>query len=570
MSKSSKKKMSFHSVPTENKSLTTEMRNLVQKTQNADSSLETRSARGEDSPGGFNGQLEAFLERLYVHICEFGLYLGNAATPDETILAAWESFLGPISALTAVEPHGYMMAARMTLYLTQAYRHHGQLPGVLPMSQKSVRPIALRCNFAVSLDDLLLSYLTEIWIQSDRRELFRWVFANHPVKVCACYHDSLCQDYIASGSSVKDFHEQRRKDHIKTACITDPADLTPENGVQPRRRWKRAEGDTTQYPRHPDSSRAGYQDSADGERMLMWQDIGSDGPIKESYRYTLIDEDTRETLHRERAALRRSRQFILDARKIAECNLARDSRHIAQVMMARKSLPVELQLMVFKYLDDIQDPPYLGKLDLSAVYRPFPDISKKCRLCTGRASNSSQRMGRATCPQNSITIWSLPLRVFHTFHRTNDVDWQLCPHIDCAGHHRDSSWRLQNISIEDHLNSIIQRRCGQGLAIGGIGLGPLEPAELPSAAEDFDRGRRLFSGCREDNDDDENREDRVEARWGGVAGLAGAMLHNETLLGLHTSGRTSTEPSWLLGRTRQEESRACVALARDHVHCDFC
>jgi hypothetical protein len=154
----------------------------------------------------------------------------------------------------------------------------------------------------------------------------------------------------------------------------------------------------------------------------MWQEIGSNGPIRECYRYFLIDEDTREIHYRERDALRRSRQFILDARKIAECNLARDSRRIAQVMMVMKSLPVELQLMVFEYLDDIQDPQYLGQLDLPAVYRPFPDISKKCRICAGRTSNASQRTARATYPLKSITIWSLPLRAFHTFHQTSDGD----------------------------------------------------------------------------------------------------------------------------------------------------
>lgn len=554
-------KMSFRSVPKENNALTTDIRNCVEQKE-------------QISTERSGGVLEALLERLYLHICEFGRYRGNAATPDETILAAWRSFFGPINAIAAAEPHGYMMAARMTLYLTQAYQNQGQLPEVLRCSSKSVKPIALRCNFAIALDDLLLSCLTQIWSQSDKRELFRWVYTNYPVKTCACFYDTNCEYFIGAGTSVKDFHEQRRKDHIKAACITDPAHLTPENGVQPRRRWTRPQGDTTQYPRHPDVSCLGYQQSADGERMLMWQDIGSDGPIMGSYHYRLIDEDTRETQFRQRASLRRSRQFIMDARKISECNLARDSRRLAQVVMASNSLPVELQVMVFDYLEDVKEPPYLGKLDLGAVYRPFPDISTKCRLCSGLASPTSPHgMARATCPLKSLTVWSLPLRAFHTFHQTTDGGWQLCSDIDCAGHHRDSSWQLQGISIEDHLNKIIQHRSGHTLkTVAEIGLGPLEPAELPSAAEDYARECRLFSGHRQDQDDDESREDRVEACWGGVAGLVSVMLHNKTLLGLHTSGRTITEPSWLLGRTRQEECRARVALAGPHerVGCAFC
>lgn len=499
--------------------------------------------------------------------------MGNAATPDEKILAAWGSFLGPINALTAVEPHGHLIAARMTLYLAEAYRQHRQLPARLPMVKSSAQPIVLRCTFAISLDDLLLSCLAQIWTQSNKREMFKWVFTDYTVNVCRCYFAGgiTCRDFAGPGKSVEEYHEQRRRDQIKTACITDPAALTPENGVRPRVRWERAEGDTVQHPLHQDSSRAGYQEFADGESMLMWQDIGSDGPIRESFRYTLVDRYTGEEVSRKRALLLRSRQFVLDARKIAECNLARDGERLAQMAMARRSLPAELQVMVFEHLDEIQEYPYVGKLDLSAVYRPFPDTSKKCRGCTGRARNSADRMAKDTCLLRSITIWSLPLRVFHTFHQTNGGHWQLCAHIDCAGHHRDASWQFQNVSVEDHLNSIVRSRCGQGLTIGDIGLGPLYPAQLPTGAEDSARRLRLFKNY---VNDDGDRDDRDEARWSGISGLAGVMAHNTTLLSLPTldgsTWRATEDPSWLLGRTRQEESRACVALARGHAHCELC
>ncbi|KAK7701321.1 hypothetical protein SLS64_010364 [Diaporthe eres] len=553
----------------ENEALTAEIRTLIKKKRSVDLSLDSAN----DTVEGFRGQLEALLEEIYVHIRHFGSYLGNAATPDEEILAAWESFLGPINALTAVEPHGHLIAARMTLYLAEAYRQHRQLPARLPMSRSSTEPIALRCNFAISLDDLLLSCLAQIWTQSDKREMFKWVFTDYPVKACRCFFAGgiTCQDFAGPGSSVEEYHEQRKRDQVKTACITDPAALTPENGVQPRWRWKRAEGDLTQYPRHQDSFRAGYQESADGESLLMWQDIGSDGPIRESFHYTLVNQDTREEVFRRRAVLRRSRQFILDARKIAECNLARDSERLAQMAMARRSLPAELQVMVFEYLDEIQDHPYIGKLDLSAVYRPFPDISKKCRGCTGCARNAAGRMAKDTCPLKSITIWSLPLRAFHTFHQTSGGDWQLCPHIDCAGHHRDASWQSQSVSVEDHLNSIIQSRCGQGLSIGDIGLGPLDPERLATAGVDRARERWLSSDHR---DDDENRDERDEAHWLGIAGLSGVMTHNKTLLDLRacqgSTRRTTADPSWLIGRTRLEEYWARTALAKGHARCEFC
>lgn len=472
----------------ENEALTAEIRDFVQTKQNAGQSLKN----GNNPAEGPAGQLEVLLERLYVRICEFGLYQGRASTPEKSIIAAWESFLGPTSALTAVEPHGHMIAARMTLYLTQAYLQNGQLLQLLPMSISSARPIALRCNFAISLDDLLLSCLTRIWSQSENRELFNWVFTSYPIMACRCDSGRTCQEYVGPGNSVSEFHRQRRRDQIKTACITDPAALTPENGIRPRWRRTRQDGGTAQY-----------------------QDLDSDGPIRESYHYGLVDEDTREIVFRDRAALRRSRQFILDARRIAECNLARDSERVAQMAMARRSLPAELQLMVLEYVDGIQEHPYVGQLDLSAVYRPFPDISKKCSLCTGRASSSAERTARATCPVKSVTVWSLPLRVFHTFHGTSGGNWQLCRHTDCAGHHRDSSWKSQNVTIQDHLNSIIQKRCGQGVTLEQIGLGPLSPARLPTAAQDRERERRLFSDHRKDADEQDIQN---EARWGAYPG----------------------------------------------------
>lgn len=540
------------------------IQSLVQNKQNEDVPQES----GNDPVDGPRSPLQLLLGKLYVHIYEFGRYLGNAATPDEKIIAAWQSFLGPINALTAVEPHGYLIAARMSLYLAEAYRKHGQLPKTLPLSTSSAEPIALRCNFAISLDDLLLSCLIRIWTQNREREIFKWVFTDYPVNSCR----------FNSADHTNCRCEQRKRDQLNTACITDPAALAFRNGVQPRYSWKRAEGDTADYSEHPNAVRAGWAWSPDVKLMLMWQDVGSDGPIRESFRYILVDRYSGEKVYRDRAVLRRSRQFILDARKIAECHLARDSERLAQAAMARRSLPAELQLMVFQYLDEIQEHPYLGKLDLSAVYRPFPDISRKCKGCTRRASSTADRMAKATCPSKSITVWSLPLRVFHTFHQTSGGDWQLCTQIDCAGHHRDETWQLQNVSIEDYLDSIVQVRCGQGLTIGHIGLGPLETAQIPAPAGAWVEQRHIFKN---DRVDDENRDVRDEALWSGVSGLANVMMHNKTDLHVYTNwgrntnwvGRTTrvtTDPSWLLGRTRQEESRACAALARDHAYCQFC
>ncbi|KAL1845442.1 hypothetical protein Daus18300_014538 [Diaporthe australafricana] len=101
----SSKIMSFTSVPKENDALTADIRDFI---RDSGLCLESRKGRVEEA----RGRLEELLERLYVHICRFGSYEGSAATPDKKILAAWQSFLGPINVLAGVKPNGQMIAAR--------------------------------------------------------------------------------------------------------------------------------------------------------------------------------------------------------------------------------------------------------------------------------------------------------------------------------------------------------------------------------------------------------------------------------------------------------------------------
>ncbi|ROV98008.1 hypothetical protein VMCG_06953 [Cytospora schulzeri] len=564
---STKVKSSFDSVSKDNQALAAEIiHDFVPNRQNTTLTL----SRGNDHNEPDETQLKSLLKRLYVSIVDFGQYRGSAATSDTKILATWESFFNPIETLAQIKPHGHMMAARMILYLTSAFTESHQLPRTYPMSKSSSRPIALRCNFLTALDDALLSHLTQIWSQSNKREVFAWVFSEYAVHDCR--GDRLCHDH-ESVLTHEALHEQRRSDRFKAACVTRPDDLTPENGVRRRWKWTRPKGDSTVYPVHPECRRGVYDDFQKEDRLLMWQDIGSDGPIRGSYYYTLVDEDSvrDHAQGRERHTLRRSRQFVLDARKIAETNLAKDSRRLAESAMTRSKLPVELRLQVLGYLEDIMEHQYLSKLDLAAVYEPFPAISKKCTECHKRGNKAAEKMAKATCPQKTITIWSLPLRMFLKFHQKNSGDWTLCTLSDCIGHHLEASWSFpsQGVGLEDHLNEVLQARCGPGTTIRSIGLGSLDPLALPTEEDDEKRSRRLFSN---DRSDIEKQDQQEEDLWIGVNGLVDVMLHGRTLLGVNPSGgiRKTTEPSWMLGRTRQDEQKVRLALKHGPPQCGYC
>ncbi|KUI54486.1 hypothetical protein VP1G_01951 [Cytospora mali] len=541
MDVSSTVKISFDSVPEDNQALAAEIQALVHNNGNKDPD-ET--------------QLKSLLKRLYAKMCDFCGYRGNAATPDAKILAAWESFFEPIKALAQVKPHGHMMAARMTLYLASAFLKSFQLSRSLPMSKASFKPMALRCDFLIALDDALLSYLIHIWSHGNKLETFPWVFTDYPVY--SCRSNICCADEFNPRGAL---HEQRTVKRFEAACVTRPSDLTPENGICSY--WEQSrpeEGRPHDIPEHPDLSRPAYVNT---------QCIASNGPARETYSYGIVDEDTGQTQWRGRLMLRRSRQFVLDARKIAKTNLAKDRRRLAERALARSPLPLELEADVLGYLEDIPEHPYLSKLDLAAVYKPFPESGKKCVECASRGNKAADKMFKATCPQKSVAIWSLPLRMFHTFHRNRQGGLSLCIHSDCNGHHHDSSWLLRTaaIGLEDHLNGLLQGRCGPGVTLKSIGLGPLDPALLPTMQEDSQRRSRLFQNCWGGYNEKDVNEENL---WIGINGLVDVILHGKVLIGLHTSGRSTTDINWMLGRTRQDEQRARLALTEVHSHCAYC
>lgn len=576
----SKFKLSFDSVKKDNKALAAEIEafsRVDDEHEKGGTPKKLDAARQES--------LKELLRKLYTSICDLHAYRGSAATPDKNIIAAWQSFLEPITSLAAITPHGPLLAARMLLYLTRAFVRASQLPQSLPATDTSIKPIALRCNLLITLDNALLEHLKTLWTSSRGQETFAWVFSDYAVgKFHKC--DNCCPDEFnwsqanrvsqegdggrsSSGMDWPAWSAARDAERLTASCLTAPEDLTPANGVHPVHTWRRPEGDATYHARDPLATSWMYNHSGsdpDTPRLLMFQTIGSEGPIREDYGYHIVDEDDGKSDWRSRPALRRSRQFILDTQKI---RALRGRRRLASRALQERGLPAELVSEVWSYAEPVPEEPYLDKLDLVAVYQPFPDISAtfgagraeaKCDECATRFSSSSMadKNAKGTCPLKAIVVWNLPLRTFHTLHKTTvSKRWRVCKHIPCRGHHdkpsAEEDWILAPRDLEAHLLQIIRAQAAHSMTLEGAGLGPYDPIMLPTEEEDNARKRRLWDS---DHSDPKQRDAIDEAQWIGLDGLLAVMRRNKTLLGQHRSGCTMTDPSWIFGRTRQEEATA--------------
>ncbi|KAM0344456.1 hypothetical protein ACHAPU_007428 [Fusarium lateritium] len=108
-------------------------------------------------------------------------------------------------------------------------------------------------------------------------------------------------------------------------------------------------------------------------------------------------------------------------------------------IIVRQKVPREVHAKILGYLPYRDELPYLRGLDIAAAYSPFPEVGEQCLSCDELDPDSSIKR---TCPQQSLYIWNLALRLFHTFHM-NGPEWALCVHgVDCPGHHdcKDGEW----------------------------------------------------------------------------------------------------------------------------------
>jgi len=323
----------------------------------------------------------------------------------------------------------------------------------------------------------------------------------------------------------------------------------------------RQKGDAPLYRPEPGATSCGYDD----ENRIIWQGWGDDGPIRKGTDYILVDEDSGREETRNRPLLRRAQQFVFDSRHFARPYLERDRYRLAQKALDESPLALETKTQIYSYLDTPVAHPYLSYLNLCDVYRPFPETGKKCSECQGKKARVGQRSFKQTCPFDSLTVWNLGLRAFHTFHRTSRKEpWLVCRHEECAGHHSQASWSVTDeTDWASLLKGIVRNRCGADKTLNSVGLGPFEHVTLSNCEADDQRKERLF--CSKPPHDDADKELKM---IGGIGGLWRAMVDGQTLLGSWSGeeggGRTSCDPEWALGRSRADEQHSQTAFASLH------
>lgn len=496
------------------------------------------------------------LQNFFDNISLMAQTPSRVTTSQKAASATWASFLPALDGLERLQPHGAFLSARMRLYFMTAFLSDRHLLRKFPRDATSASLIYIRdrAAFLLNQDDALLRCLKLIWITSAGREEFDWVFDDYE---------------IFSPSHTEEVNASRRA----SVSATSPAALAALGGTRGRSYWFRAEGDEAKYERDP-SARAWKYDYGVNQYHLVWQEFGSDGPIRENYVYSLIDDFGRK-YRRKRVVLRRSRQFILDARKIAARNLMRERCRLGQIAMDCSRLPFELRRMVMKYLElPEMEHPYVQQLDLGEVYRPFPEQLNSCAECKARRSRKVDRVAKRTCPVNSIVVWNLPLRTFMVFHRTDNARWRsgwsLCKTSNCAGHHLDNSWEISDSGgLTTYLEGIVKLRCGADATLKSVGLGPANDPISPTAEEHWRRAKRIFEPERWEEDDE------LETRMIGLGGLCDAMTHDRNLQGCYYADNGQVAKSiggihWIYGRTRSEEQEAVHVFRWNHFWCSNC
>lgn len=475
-----------------------------------------------DYTGGNKQTIEPeFIDRLYRSISSAHAPKTSDEGSGVISLDTWRSFFLPIAALARLRHRGSFLAARMVLYLTQAFFDENAPDGSFAAKDSGEFWIATLSDFVVELDEMLLPYLRNIWTRCREREGFSWASIEHPISRPA----------LATGA-------ESPKDH---------------NGRKSR---------------EPDPKAIHWQPRIENQRMLLRDSFEDAGPLRIRYYYSYPSSDKGDEYSKKRPALRRSRQFIADARRLACRTLQLDREHLVEIVLCR--LPLELQHMIQFYLEPVEVPhPYLEHLELSNIYQSFNKISQPCTTCKHLSNTRSDNEKKRTCPRESMTFWNLPLRCFQTLHKSSSEFWVPCMEVLCTGHHADTQWRMvDEEQLYVMLERVVQSRCGPDATLKSVGLDALEPIKLHYKGHAHDRGKLLFPSSLSQTPEQE------EAEYIGSAGLVDVMLHGRTLLECWTSrassGGRTIDMRWLCGRTRLEEVEVSRTFTQFHHYCDFC
>ena len=503
-----------------------------------------------------DAEIKNVLIKIQASLNRIGSDRGNPLTPNEVILEAWRSFFGPIQRLLKL-PSGAFYAARKLLYMASAFIDGKGLDRKLHVT-RSQACITSLFEFCLELDEALLASLREVWISSNRREMFNWVLTGYQMKT---WIGSESPDQVthriqlAQALSVDELIELGGIKGLSFtfADLDDPGTWKPF--LSPMPRWDLGD----EY-----------------DSQILWQDLGTDGPIRRMFLYRTVADDRNEEERMWIDVLRRSRQFIFDARQIAEPAVDIQRRLILEHVLSKHRIPNEIRSMILDYLQARQPFRYLANLGIATAYAPFPRVGRSCDHCTGETNEKI----KLTCPQESIYIWNLALRIFHCFHQEASDSgpvWWICKDgISCRGHHKIADWQVGDVSeLISHIEVEAGKHDPTFSSLNDSGLGPKEPIRAESQRDDYERQDKLFTtlGPFEDSAND-------LIMIGGVGGLVDCMIHGRVLLGawegptgLDPSGHSVTDSKWALGRNLVEKRIGEHAIQRLHQwsnQCEWC
>lgn len=501
--------------------------------------------------GELDTTIKYLLLRLYNSIVRLAGRRGHPPAPNKTIIEAYHSFFQPIEALACL-PMGDFLTARMYLYLSSALIHDKTL-NLRFSESKAPAASAFLHEFCIDLDDGLLEPLKRIWVKNNQ-EQFHWVFSEYPIQ------RSAGSDVDPAGYS-------------DLAQALSPEELTAAGGRGRQWFWSTNKDEpvwNTFSARLPDI------DDEDTENLL-WKCIRTDGPISSGRVYRTIDKDAgQESLHTV-PVLRRSRQFILDARQISKPFITKQGRHLLAGALLRSEMPTEIREMIWAYMREASPPvkpSYLTGLDIAAAYTPFSRVTGPCRECKERKTRRRDKVVKETCLENAIYVWNLPLRLFHVLHQVGKTGWWPCKEgLECPGHHDHDEWRVENQQqLFDWVDGLNLERNEEFTELIDTDYGPTESI-TKSLEEDEARRNRLFS---ENGPFVEVTEQRKMK--GGICGPPSLMAHKAALIGAWSEGRergiVTAEAQWALGRNLVEQTKAEDAIRRLwHLsvhHCWFC
>ncbi|KAF4437244.1 hypothetical protein FACUT_5793 [Fusarium acutatum] len=487
--------------------------------------------------------LQRILDRIYRNIARYGNVFPPDGQSDEAYFYdVWRGLLNTIKAILKL-PGTDFIGARMF----DTTDDDDML--------KADENLADLYELCTEADDVLLRALRKIWICSGQTESFDWVFTEHRIDRPISHLDAEIAVCLSLEGYKRRFSKRQQGRQYYYSEPDDKNNLKLYTGPEPR--W---------YP----------EEGMGLDPNLIWLRMkGNASPITDAISYTIdFLGDGRDDILDWVCVFRRSWQFCLDAQQIAEGNLGNQRQELLNTILLRRRIPREIQSEIQSYLTDRDPFPYLKKLDIGAVYTPFPTVGERCLECEHLDENSAIKRA---CPQTGLYIWNLALRRFHSFHKNAFNQWSLCSHgSDCKGHHdcSDHSWAVLR---DPDFTLFIEKEAARGndefISLDQVGLGPVQHIRL-SKVEDEIRDKRLHRGSMIYNE-----AHRDLMMIGGLGGLVDSMLHGRVLLKAWSEGpeagtaMTLRTAEWAFGRNLLVQRAAELAIIGLHSwpgRCEWC